>query len=124
MSEIGRLRLTSHIIIDSHALTREAFGFRAIAFSHRHLQDLALNAVMVLRCDPETLIARVAHDPGGRRDLDVEPAREIQTLQAGLVLTYSVVCACPVYVIDTTHLSKGEVTETALELLAGLGVGN
>jgi adenylate kinase len=70
---------------------------------------------MVLRCDPDALVARVARDPRGRRDLGVELAREIQTLQEGLALTYGVVCACPVFVIDTTHLREGEVTETAME---------
>jgi adenylate kinase len=38
VSEVGRLRMTSHIVIDSHALTPEAFGFRAVAFSQLHLQ--------------------------------------------------------------------------------------
>lgn len=69
VAEIARLRLATHVIIDSHALTRETYGFRAIPFSQRHLQDLKLDAVLILRCDPDVLIARVARDPQGRRDL-------------------------------------------------------
>jgi len=122
VAEIARLRLATHIIIDSHALTREAYGFRAVAFSQRRLQDLKLDAVLILRCDPDVLIARVARDPQGRRDLTVELAREIQTLQAALCLTYGVACGCPVFVIDTTALSEGDVADSALQLLAQVGV--
>lgn len=123
VSEISRLRLASHIIIDSHALTREAYGFRAIAFSQRHLQDLKLDGVLILRCDPDVLIARVSSDPRGRRDMTIELAREIQTLQAALGLNYGVACGCPVFVIDTTVLSTNQVAVTAFDLLAGLGLG-
>src|ERR1700720_3310496 len=30
VAEIGRLRSGGHILIDSHALTRESYGFRAV----------------------------------------------------------------------------------------------
>src|SRR5580698_7304074 len=33
IAEIKRLRIVSDVIIDSHALTREEYGFRAIPFS-------------------------------------------------------------------------------------------
>ena len=90
IAEIGRLRAKSHVLIDSHALTREGFGFRAIPFSRQQLEDLRLDAVIALRCDPDVLIARVAHDPSGRREMTTELAREIQILQESLGLTYSV----------------------------------
>lgn len=103
ISEINRLRQDSDVVIDSHALTREAYGFRAIAYSKTQLDTLQLDAVIVLRADADTLIGRVKLDPRGRREMTTELAREIQVLQESLSLTYAVVCACPLFVIDSTH---------------------
>jgi adenylate kinase len=122
ISEISRLRAKSHILIDSHALTRESYGFRAVAFSMQQLEALRLDALVVLRCDPEELIARVARDPGGRRSLTRELAREIQMLQEALALTYGVICGCPVFVIDSTNVGIEEVANRALRVLAQIGI--
>ena|SRR3989442_11790189 len=75
IEEIGRLRASSHVLIDSHALTRESYGFRAIPFSRRQLENLSLDVVIALRCDPHVLIARIELDPGGRRELTTELLR-------------------------------------------------
>lgn len=124
IAEIGRLRGKSHVLIDSHALTRETYGFRSIAFSRRQLENLSLDAVIALRADPDELIARVKHDPGGRRELTAELAREIQILQESPCLTYAVVCACPAFVIDSTHLNAQEVADAAMRILKQVGVAH
>jgi adenylate kinase len=121
IAEIGRLRSTSDVIIDSHALTREEYGFRAIPYSARQLEAIRFDAVLALRCDPEDLIARVAIDPGGRRELSVELAREIQTLQESLCLHYSVACGCTTFVIDTTNRTPAGVRDVALRILQRIG---
>ena len=122
VAEVSRLRSSNHVIIDSHALTREAFGFRAIPYSLVHLDRLNLDAIIVLRCDPDVLILRVQGDRGGRRELTVELAREIQILQESLSLTYAVACACPLYVIDTTNSTTTDVLQTGIELLVKVGI--
>jgi adenylate kinase len=122
ISEINRLRQDSDVVIDSHALTREAYGFRAIAYSKTQLDTLQLDAVIVLRADADTLIGRVKLDPRGRREMTTELAREIQVLQESLSLTYAVVCACPLFVIDSTHATAQEVVDTAMQLLDQVGV--
>lgn len=122
ISEVARIRVTKSILIDSHALTREQYGFRAIPFSRKQLELLGLDAVISLRADPDELIGRTKADPGGRRELTVEMAREIQTLQESLCLTYSVLSGCPTFIIDTTRVSPDEVTQGALQILKKLGV--
>ena len=122
VAEINRLREANHVLIDSHALTRESYGFRAVAFSTRHLESLRLDAIVVLRCDPDVLIARTRQNPGGRRELTTELAREIQVLQESLSLTYAVICGCPVFVIDTTELTEADVANIALHNLQQVGV--
>lgn len=119
---ISDLRKSSDIIIDSHALTREQYGLRAIPFSTHHLSTLRLDALIVLRCDPEVLLTRVAADRGGRREMSVELAREIQLLQESLCLNYAVLCGCPFYAIDTTKMTTEEVKLTALPILAKIGM--
>jgi adenylate kinase len=85
------------------------------------LEALKFDAVFALRCDPEVLNARVAADRGGRRELSVELAREIQTLQESLCLHYAVACGCTAFVIDTTERTPVEVRDVALHLLKGIG---
>jgi adenylate kinase len=85
------------------------------------LEAINFDAVLALRCDPEVLIARVAADRGGRRELSVELAREIQTLQEALCLHYAVACGCTAFVIDTTKRTTVEVKEVALDILRGIG---
>jgi adenylate kinase len=122
VEQIIHLRPNSHIIIDSHALTREAYGFRAIPFTLDHLSKLKLDAIVVLRCDPDVLIARIEANRAGRRELTSRLTWEIQLLQEALSLTYAVACACPMYVIDTTSAGEKEVLKVGLEILAKLGI--
>jgi adenylate kinase len=122
IAEISDIRQSSDVIIDSHALTREEYGLRAIPFSSHHLSTLQLDALLILRCDPEVLLVRVAADRGGRREMSVELAREIQLLQESLCLNYAVVCGCPFYVIDTTKKTAEEVKLTALPILSQVGM--
>jgi adenylate kinase len=122
VDEIARVRARSDVIIDSHALTREEYGFRAIPFSAALLPRLSLDALLVLRCDPEALRSRVAADRGGRRELSVELAREIQLLQESLCLHYAVICGCPFFVIDTTHRAVDEVSDVAKSILQKVGM--
>jgi len=122
IAEITRLRIKSDVIIDSHALTREEYGLRAIPFSAPGLTMLQLDAILVLRCDPDVLLARTAADRRGRREMSVELAREIQLLQESLCLNYAVLCGCPFYAIDTTSRTAAEVTKVAKSILAKIGL--
>jgi len=56
IEEIATARREFDVLIDSHAVTREQFGFRAIPFSLSQLSRLKLDAVMVLSCDPPELL--------------------------------------------------------------------
>lgn len=120
-AEIGRLRTKCDVIVDSHALTREEYGFRAIPYSLRQLDAIKFDAIIALRCDPEILIARVAVDPGGRRGLSAELAREIQTLQEALGLNYAVASGCTAFVIDTSDRTAAEVRAVAVRILKQIG---
>lgn len=54
--------------------------------------------------------------------MSVDLAREIQFLQESLCLTYSVLCSCPFYAIDTTNRTEAEVKAVALTLFSKIGM--
>lgn len=120
-TEIARLSMKCDVIIDSHALTREDYGFRAIPYSARQLDAIKFDAIIALRCDPEILITRVAADSGGRRGLTIELAREIQILQEALGLDYAVASGCTAFVIDTSERTAEEVRAVAIRILKQIG---
>lgn len=122
ISEINRLREKSDVILDSHAVTREKYGFRAVPFSSEQLSRLRFDAVLVLRCDPDETLRRIQHAPDGRRQVTLELAREHQHLQETVALTYSIACGCPFFVIDTTSKNEADVEAEATLLLQGVGL--
>ena len=115
-------RGTTNIIIDSHAVTRESYGFRAIPFSASQIQRLSLDAIISLRCDPQIIVSRIAADPAGRRDVTIELAREHQTLQGSVAVNYAILCGCPIYIVDTTLLDHKGVFVEASKILNGFGM--
>jgi len=120
--EVTERRLTSDVIIDSHAVTRETFGFRVIPFSHGQLMRLRLDGVLVLRCSIEKMMERIAAAPEGRRDVSASLAAEHQALQECVGMTYGIICGCQVFIIDVTDMGEKEVTDTAVKLLEKIGV--
>ena len=122
---IGRveaIRESSHVVLDSHALTAETYGLRAVPFSTNQLHRLKLDAVLVLRCNPQRLVSRIRANPGGRRDIDADLMLELQLLQESVGMMYAVACACPIFILDVTAREKEEVADTAISVLRTIGI--
>ena len=120
IEEVTRLRVTSNLILDSHAVTRETYGFRAKTYSLAQLTRLRLDAVLVLRCDPDLVVERISRDGQGRRAVSIELAREHQLLQESVGITYATACGCAFFVLDTSALSVEDVSNQALSLLSSV----
>jgi adenylate kinase len=123
IERISELRQHSDVVLDSHALTAETYGLRAVPFSAGQLQKLKLDAVLVLRSDPAVLLRRAQQKPDGRRDVPEDLMRELQILQESVGISYAIACGCPIFFIDTTHRGQEEVAEVAMAVLATVGVG-
>ena len=121
ISEIRRLRRNCNIIIDSHAVTRERFGFRVTPFSLDQLGRLDLDAVGALHCDPRILAARIKAHPEGRRKVTSEQARHHQFLQQAVAITYAIACGCPLFVLDNTGQTLSEAAGDFIDLLRRIG---
>lgn len=90
-----------HVLIDSHPVTKENYGYRITAFSFEQLAKLSPNEIWVLFASPEETRRRIQTDPGGRPLVSEEEARMHTTLQASVAATYGVSLHCPVYLFDT-----------------------
>ncbi len=55
-----------HVFIDSHPVTKEAFGFRVTPYSLDDFALLSPTQIWVLYADPETTAARIGQEARGR----------------------------------------------------------
>jgi adenylate kinase len=119
--QLGRLRTQGNVLIDSHAVTKERFGYRITPYSTHQLGALRLDAVVSLHCDPGALAKRIRIDPQGRRRVTAEEARHHQFLQEAVGAVYAISCGCPLFVIDNTHRSADEVAAEFISVLTKVG---
>lgn len=77
------------LLIDSHPVTKESYGFRVTPFKLGRLLDLKIDLLVCLYADPAVLAERIRSEPQGRPlPSPFELALHVQ-LQASLVSTYS-----------------------------------
>jgi adenylate kinase len=122
---IGQLpawRAETNIIIDSHPVTKEAFGYRVTPYSLAQVARISFDVVIVLVGDPPTLANRMAKNPQGRPPVDSSQVGFQVQLQAAIASMYGIVCGRPVFAINTTALNAQQVTDTVLDLLEKAGV--
>ncbi|MBY5503438.1 AAA family ATPase [Rhizobium leguminosarum] len=109
-------RASSHVLIDSHPVTKEDYGYRITAFSLDQVGKLNPDEIWVLYTSPEVAIQRIGDDAGGRPMVDIEEARFHTTLQASLAATYGAITGKPVYLFDTNIEQTALVTRLARRL--------
>lgn len=56
---VAAWRGKKHVMIDSHPVTREDYGFRCTAFSTRQIQAISPDEIWVLYADPQTTVERI-----------------------------------------------------------------
>ncbi|MBY3203476.1 ATP-binding protein [Rhizobium laguerreae] len=109
-------RTSSHVLIDSHPVTKEDYGYRITAFSLEQIGKLNPDEIWVLYTSPEVAIQRIGDDASGRPMVDIEQARFHTTLQASLAATYGAITGKPVYLFDTNIEQTALVTRLARRL--------
>jgi predicted methyltransferase/adenylate kinase len=108
------------VIIDSHAVTKELYGYRVTPFSLQNFSALKPDEIWVLHASPETTIARIAADSGGRPSISEEEARTHTLLQSSVAITYGMSLGIPIYFIDSSKPRE----EILGVMVARLGEGN
>lgn len=91
----------AHLLIDSHAVTKESYGFRVTPFSLEQVQRLGFDAIICLYASSEVLWERIRADAQGRPlPSDYELKLHVE-LQAAVATQYAVLTGKPCYLIDS-----------------------
>lgn len=109
-------RRQAHILIDTHGVTKEDFGFRLTPFVYTQVVELRFDAIFSLYCDPNSIQERIGRDPKGRPQITIEEALMHSQLQNGIASLYGVLSGYPVFFLDSS-CSLDELCQTALKIL-------
>jgi len=112
-------RAQTNVIIDSHAVTKETYGFRITHFSESDLARIGLDAIIVVYCHANEILRRIEGNPGGRSRISADEASHHMNLIESLATVYGVVAGCPVFLLDGTG-SPSETAARCLEILSGI----
>jgi len=100
---VERGRGISSTIVDSHALTAEEYGFRALPYSSDTLSRISFTHVVCLFAPSKVIAGRFKADKGGRRELSRELLDIHAQLQSSLALTYAHSLGVPIGFVDANR---------------------
>lgn len=119
---LPQLRATSNVLIDSHPVTKEDFGFRVTPFSLDQIREIAFDVIIVLVGDSTQLSERIAREPLGRPiTRPFEVAFQVH-LQSSIAAVYAIACGIPCFAVDSTALGPTQAAAAVLRLLKEAGV--
>jgi len=98
---VRRKRDTAHVMIDSHPVTKEGYGFRVTPFSLRLLEAIRPTMVVCLYAHSAVVRKRIGNDAQGRPEVSRFESDYHCCLQASVALTYSIHLGVPMYCYDS-----------------------
>lgn len=101
IAKVNEARSHSHVILDSHAVTKESYGYRMISFDADQLRRLGPTFVVCLYTDSDTVRTRINVESLGRPELTEFEADFHTNLQSMIACTYGVQLSIPVYFLDS-----------------------
>jgi adenylate kinase len=120
ISTLDELRTHTNVVIDSHAVAKDHYGFRVSPDSTAFLARLGLRAVFVLHANYDEISRRVKTDGVGRRAVTRVEIETHERLQDAVAISYGVATGCPVFIVNTRTLDQ--TTEDLILLLNSLKV--
>jgi adenylate kinase len=120
--EVAAKRSERPFLVDSHAVTKETYGFRVTGFDVEILRALQPDVIVCLYTSAETVRSRIASNPMGRPMVTESEAMMHIQLQAALAMQYGILVGKPVYLIDSAAPEPELVRTVALR--AKLEVAN
>ncbi|MFH1982978.1 MAG: ATP-binding protein [Pseudomonadota bacterium] len=108
---IKKERLKSHIIIDSHAVTKESYGFRVTPFSMQILSEINPTLIIVLYTEGSVAIDRIKSNNQGRPLVSLFEADFHTNLQSSVALLYATNLGIPIYFFDSNKPAQVLVQE-------------
>lgn len=110
------------VILDSHAVARERFGYRCTPDDPETLRRLGYACILHLYVPSRVIVDRVQAEPAGRLSRSTAEIDLHEQLQLAVSTYYAGVLGCPLLVLDG-HDSPGEIAEVAWRLLSAPSVG-
>lgn len=102
IDETNRLRATRHIIIDSHPVTKEEYGFRITAFSIPFLLALKPTIICMLYADADEIIKRISRHSKGRPIATIYETNLHCNMQANVAIIYGIQLGIPIYFLNAS----------------------
>lgn len=99
-------------LIDSHPVTKEAYGFRVTAFSAELVRSLDPDVIICLYAPSQVIRDRIAKSAMGRPHVTEFEADMHSQLQASVAAQYGVLTGKPVYYLDSS-VSEAELVDLA-----------
>lgn len=101
MAFVDAHRSSVPILIDSHAVTKESYGYRVTPFSLSEFARLRPTQIWAVYAEPEVVTGRIARKPEGRPSITPEEARMHTYLQASVAITYAMHLGLPVHFFNS-----------------------
>jgi adenylate kinase len=98
---VRETRVSRPVLIDSHPVTKEAYGFRVTGFSTDRLLQLKPDVIVCLYASNEVIISRISAHSQGRPVVSELEASFHTQLQASVATQYGVILGKPVYLVDS-----------------------
>ncbi|UMT82247.1 ATP-binding protein [Paracidovorax citrulli] len=113
---VRRERAHRSILIDSHPVTKEQYGFRVTGFDAPTIQRLSPDILVCLYAPAEVTRSRIQADAMGRPLISEFESQMHTHLQAAVVTQYGVLTGKAVYFLDSSA-TPNALTEAVLKWL-------
>jgi adenylate kinase len=110
---VAEARVRAHVVIDSHPVTKERYGFRVTPFSLADFGLLSPDFICMLLTPPEVAVERIGRSPAGRPSITLWESGFHTGLQASVATTYGMSMGVPIYLIDSSPPIQVVATEVA-----------
>jgi adenylate kinase len=100
VEQVREKRRESHVIIDSHAVTKEGYGYRVTPFTSEVLKQLQPTMICMLYTEPSVVVDRIGSGGEGRSSVSLFEAAFHSELQASVALFYALTLDIPIYILD------------------------
>lgn len=110
---VADARAKAHVVVDSHPVTRERYGFRVTPYSLGDFALLSPDSICVLFTPPDVAVERIDRSPAGRPRVTLWESGFHTGLQASVAATYGMSMGIPIYLIDSSPPLDDVATEVA-----------
>lgn len=87
ISKVNAAKMNSHVVIDSHEITKEEYGYRAKPFTVNQLKMLGIDLIVSLYVEPHKLQDRMEKNAQSRKSLTMFEINSFLQMQYSLALT-------------------------------------